>query len=191
MLFTSVDALLERIEQRLLSEPERSGEAEELSMSFEALRVMREELGLRADAMAEDWQRYADFFRYAPEAYMITSDEGVIENANARAAALLRCDPRELYGQQLTAFVHESDRRPFFDRLAMLRLQPVPDDERTGFHDRLMAMGVSGIAGEESWHATLQPRRGRSVVSLCSARTAPTLGRKLLFWTFRPEPPAD
>ena len=190
MLFTTVDALLQRADERRASPPGQSGEDSGLEMCCDLLRVMREELALRADTMAEQWQRYADFFRSAPEASVITSAEGLVENANFRAAALFQCDVRDLRGTPLPEFIAPSDREAFRERIAMLSLQAVPGGERRAFQERLAAIGISGIAGEEAWHATLQPCRGAPLVCLCWAGTALSTDRKLLFWTFRPAPPA-
>jgi PAS domain-containing protein len=185
MVFTTVDALLQRIEQRRrLAEAD---DGDDLQMCCDLLHVMREELALRADAMAEEWQRYADFFRDSPQPCLITSAEGRVENANIRAAALLQCDLRDLQGAPLVEFIAASHREALRERIAMLNVQAPPSAERRAFQERLAAMGISGIAGEEAWHTLLQPRKGAPLVCLCRARAALSSDRKLLFWTLQPQ----
>ena len=77
---------------------------------------MAEELGrwsetLGADCPDADGQpHYCELFELAPEAYLVTNGDGVIQEANHAAAALLG-GPRELLGgRPLIGFVAERER---------------------------------------------------------------------------------
>ena len=78
--------------------------------AFVGLRVDRE-VGARSDAERREWariaseQRYRSLFEGAPIPILITDVQGIIQEANASAAALVGQDARELRGRTLAAVV--------------------------------------------------------------------------------------
>ena len=71
---------------------------EQLAISLEELQVTGEELTQQGEELeasrhiAEaDRERYLELFTSAPSAYLVTDDQGIIEEANAAAVSLLKC----------------------------------------------------------------------------------------------------
>jgi PAS domain-containing protein len=63
---------------------------EELQVSGEELRVQNEELAAARQTVETERQRYQELFDFAPDGYLVTNAEGVIQEANRAAAGLLR-----------------------------------------------------------------------------------------------------
>ena len=55
---------------------------EELSIMIEELHQQREELALTQQSLALEHQRYQDLFEFAPDGYLVTTMQGVIQEAN-------------------------------------------------------------------------------------------------------------
>src|ERR1043165_9963625 len=66
-----------------------SNALEELRVSEEELRRTNEELATARQRLEIEQQRYRDLFDAAPNGYLVTSMQGVIEEANYSAATLL------------------------------------------------------------------------------------------------------
>src|ERR687886_1550236 len=101
---------------------------EELSTAFEELRVaneelyqQHEELFLTQQALIAERQRYQQLFEFAPDAYLVTDVNGVIQEANRTAATLLKCRQQLLVGNLLACYVAEEERRAFRNQLNQLR----------------------------------------------------------------------
>lgn len=132
---TRLDNLLKRAnqpeEQRrsqdshavLLSEAiaEISISLEELNVLVEELQQQNEELIATRQQVDAERQRYLDLFNFAPDGYLVTDVEGVIQEANYIAAQLLNVRHSYLIGKPLTVFVHAEERQNF--RKLMLQLQ--------------------------------------------------------------------
>lgn len=88
----------------------------ELKMQNEALRVsLAKAQEARLDAEFAQ-QRYLELFDFAPVAYFIIEENGVIQNINLRAAILLGSEQSMLVGQQFSQYV-SSQYRDTFNRL--------------------------------------------------------------------------
>lgn len=111
---------------------------EELQVSEEELRVQAEELAASQETIETERLRYRELFQQAPDAYLVTSPEGVVTEANAAAARLLNVDAHRLIGKPLGVFV--------------------PPDQRRDFRARLAQAAREGRLGE--WETFLLPRRG-------------------------------
>src|SRR5215216_5714823 len=93
---------------------------EELTLALEQLQAAEEKLrqqperwqDIRAELEMEA-QRYQDLFDHAPAAYLVTSLDGTIRQANVAAATLLESSARALVGRALSFFVPEGQRRLF------------------------------------------------------------------------------
>lgn len=57
---------------------------------------------LALEELAREKERYADFFRYAPDALVITDAAGRVREANQAALELLDAAPEELVSRPLT-----------------------------------------------------------------------------------------
>jgi PAS domain-containing protein len=99
-----------------LATPEAGAAREELESSLEEIEVLWEELRTQAEHLARERQRYAEFFEYAPEAYLFTDAAGAIREANRAAAELFGVSqgaaPRRYQRAQGIAISVRSTARP-------------------------------------------------------------------------------
>jgi PAS domain S-box-containing protein len=116
-----------------------SAALEELHVATEELRQQNEELLATRQAIEAERQRYQDLFEFAPEGYLVTDLNGIIQEANHAATAALDVDQEFLMGKPLLVFVAEEDRKTFHDRLAGLR---------------------TDTSTAQDWEIGLQPRHG-------------------------------
>jgi PAS domain S-box-containing protein len=93
---------------------------QELTVAFEELQVAQEELLHQQSELAStrsrveaERQRYQELFDFAPDAYLITSANGVIREANRAATALLGMSQTTLVGTPLALFIADYARRAF------------------------------------------------------------------------------
>lgn len=85
----------------------------ELRVALEELQSQNEQLESVQQALELEHQRYLDLFEFAPDAYLITDVNGVIQEANHAASTLLDIDCQYLIGQSLIALVSQPDRDNF------------------------------------------------------------------------------
>lgn len=76
------------------------------------------------EAVEAERERYRNLFELAPVAYLVTTADGVIREANRAAGALLGVDPPALAGEPLMRFVAEEQRRTITDLIQ--RIQEAP-----------------------------------------------------------------
>jgi PAS domain S-box-containing protein len=115
---------------------------EELQVSEEELRVQAEELAASQQVIEAERLRYRELFQHAPDAYLVTTPEGIVTEANAAAARLLNVDAHRLMGKPLGVFV--------------------PPDVRREFRAKLAQAARDGLLGD--WETSLRPRRGGAAV---------------------------
>ncbi|MBD2041942.1 PAS domain S-box protein [Microcoleus sp. FACHB-672] len=115
---------------------------EELKVAREQLTVQNEQLSITREQLERERQRYKELFEFAPDAYLVTDDNGTIREANYTAAVLLCVSQRFLVGKPLSIFVAETQRRDFRLRINQLKV---------GELERL-----------REWELRMQPRRGDS-----------------------------
>jgi len=107
---------------------ELSHALEELQSADQALRRQRDEwLNKQADLELEG-QRYKDLFEHAPVAYVVTSIDGAIRQANQAALVLLDTSDRAIVGRSLAFFVPDGRRRAFREKLAELLQATAPQE---------------------------------------------------------------
>jgi PAS domain S-box-containing protein len=121
------------------------------------------ELRARVDELGAERQQYLDLFELASDAYLMTSADGAIREANGAAADLLQRRRRVLRGKPLAALVSLA--------------------ERAEFRARLRELGAR--AGTQSWRTRL--RAGDSAIEVDVAVRRTTNGT--LCWRLRPAPP--
>jgi len=115
-LLTTVTAVRELMIKRLevaAADPEAKREME---MALEELDVMWEELQGQAALLTRENERYAQFFEYAPDAYLITDAGGSVREVNQAALELLKAPRDEVAGKPLSGFIAQEDRVSFLTR---------------------------------------------------------------------------
>jgi PAS domain S-box-containing protein len=99
----------------------------ELMVAMESLQVAEEELRQQQEALREshdhahaDRERLLRLFDRAPDGYLVTDQNGMIQEANARAGEILQRDLGRLLGKPLPLLVDEVDRPRFRTLLSRL-----------------------------------------------------------------------
>lgn len=149
---TTVGAVREVMLKRLETEAANSDAKRDLEMALEELDVMWEELQGQTTLLLRENERYAEFFEFAPDAYLITDAGGKIREANQAALELLRAPREQVVGFALSEYIAEMDRVPFLTRTVGLLL---------------------GAAKPAAWQTRLQPRDGEAFVADLSVRAIP------------------
>lgn len=90
---------------------------EELRIADEELRKQNEELSTARTAFEVERHRYQEIFDLAPEAYLVTDLAGIVREANAAAAELVRVPQGHLIGGPIADYVAQEDRHHFRRRL--------------------------------------------------------------------------
>nr|MBC8333503.1 GAF domain-containing protein [Anaerolineae bacterium] len=172
----SIDAALAQLRQRAEAalngqtiDPETLTHAEiehlfrELLLHQIELEAQNEEL-ISARAMIEaEHRRYQELFEQAPDAYLVTSLEGVIQEANHAALALFQVSHKKLIGKPLAVFIAEAGRREFraqVNRLANAELEKVSNWDLEIFRrgdDAVLPVSVSLVLAQD-------PEKGVSVL---------------------------
>jgi PAS domain S-box-containing protein len=117
---------------------------EELRVADEELRQQNEELAAAHLQVEVERRRYQELFQLAPDAYLVTSLSGIIEEGNLSASRLLGIDSQFLPGKVLAAYIDAED-RPRFRALL---------DERTSGGGRTMPFRLRTRRGQRP-HAEL------------------------------------
>lgn len=167
-LTTTISAVRELMIKRLEAGSLDPDSKREMEMALEELDMMWQELQGQAALLVRENERYAEFFQYAPDAYLITDAGGSIREANEAALELLKAPRNELVGKPLSEYVAAEDRVSFLARTGGLMLGAAPQPL--------------------AWSARLQPRHGAAVVAQFSVRAIPLRksGAGGLCWLLRP-----
>src|SRR5918911_409890 len=88
----------------------------EIEMALEELDVMWEELQGQAALLVRENERYAEFFEYAPDAYLVTDSGGNIREANRAALELLKAPRGGVIGRALSEYIMGEQRVSFLSR---------------------------------------------------------------------------
>ena len=116
--------LIAALHERVAVEPVQAAEVlpkilEDLHTALEELHVAEEEQYQQNEALAAarltaevERQRYQELFDFAPDGYLVTDSDGMIQEANRAAAALLGVPQPHLLDKSLTGFIVE--RTPTF-----------------------------------------------------------------------------
>jgi PAS domain S-box-containing protein len=132
-----------------------SNSLEELHVAQEELRQQNEELLATRKELEAERQRYQELFSFAPDGYLVTNAEGMIQEANRAVSALLGLRQDYLIGKPLVIFV--------------------PEAERVAYYAFLKRLRTACDADHEPWKTRLQPREGQpfhtalSVAPVCNA----------------------
>ncbi len=107
--------------------------AEELKTANVALHRQREELLFAYQTLEIGYQRYWEFFNFAPEGYLVTDNEGIIREANQTILSMLSTKQSDLLGKPVTSLAPDIKHYDFGMQLNWfagskqmeLRLQPL------------------------------------------------------------------
>jgi PAS domain S-box-containing protein len=167
-LLTTVNAVRDLMLKRLEGTAVDTDARREMEMALEELDVMWEELQGQAALLSRENERYAEFFQYAPDAYLITDAGGNIREANRAALELLKAAHEDLVGRPLSGHV--------------------ADEERVGFLTRTIGLMLGPSAKPSSWRARLQAADGAALEVDLSVRAIPLKksGVGGLCWLIRP-----
>lgn len=94
---------------------------EELQVAEEELRYQNQQLLTTRHQLEVERQRYQDLFEFAPDCYLLTNSQGIIQEANLVAAKLFNLPQKYLLNKPLITFVVDQERQNFINEL--LRLQ--------------------------------------------------------------------
>ncbi|WP_339461706.1 PAS domain-containing protein [Nodularia spumigena] len=92
-----------------------------VQLAAEELYLQNEELIETRNWLETERQRYQDLFEFAPDGYLVTNTEGIIQEANLAAAQLLNVSRQLLVGKPIVNFVRLEEREPFRSELNQLR----------------------------------------------------------------------
>ncbi|PSB30287.1 PAS domain-containing protein [Chlorogloea sp. CCALA 695] len=95
--------------------------SEELQVALEELQQQNEELHLAQVALEVQKLRYQELFDLAPNPYLVTDEQGIIQEANHIAATTLNVPQRFLIGKPLIVFIAEEKRQLFHVQLTELK----------------------------------------------------------------------
>lgn len=123
--------------------------SEELQVAVEELQQQNEVLTATLELAALERKRYQDLFQFAPQAYLVTNLEGVIQEANRMAAHLLGVPTQFIMGKSLMPFVHEADRSAYWQQLGRRQQRDV----------------------FQEWQFRLQPRQQEAIDVSCAIMT--------------------
>ena len=112
-LRTTVTTVRELMIRRLEADSLDSESRREMEMALEELDVMWEELQGQATLLTLENERYAEFFEFAPDAYIVTDAGGNVREANQAALELLGAPREALAGRPLACCIPEEDRGTF------------------------------------------------------------------------------
>lgn len=108
-------------------------------------------------AIKEELQQYRDLFEFAPDAYLVTDRQGVIQKANRAASALFNVTAADLVETMLSSYIAGPDRPEFYLRLAHCNFA-------------------------ENWEVTVQPRAGNSVLAAIAVAPLKNAQQEITGW---------
>ncbi|MGI2902918.1 helix-turn-helix domain-containing protein [Tolypothrix sp. VBCCA 56010] len=96
---------------------ELSSNSRMLQLAAEELYVQNEELIRTRNLLEEQCQRYQNLFYFAPNAYLLTNTQGIIQEANNLACRFFKVPQNSLIGKALIKFIPLEERRRFRNHL--------------------------------------------------------------------------
>ena len=130
---------------------------EQLNTAMEELLIASEELKVIRAAVEKERQRYQDLFEFAPDGYLVSDTNGIIQEANHVAATLLGIQQKYLVGKPLILFIAQQDRQSFNSQ-------------------------INNLQEILNWEVHLQPRKGTPFPANVKASVVYDLKEKHLGW---------
>ena len=158
------ELMIRRLEANSLDREARR----EMEMALEELDVMWEELQGQAEVLSRENERYAEFFDFAPDAYLITDLGGNVREANQAATELFGAARTDLVGRPLGG--------------------SIPDEERATFLAHWVGLLVNDAAHPVLWRGRIRTPTGGVVDVTFSLRAIPLKksGVGGICWLIRP-----
>lgn len=103
---------------------------EELQVAQEEMLQQADELESAHAIIERERARFEDLFEHAPDAYVVTDANGIIQRANAMAEPLFGLPRRFLVGKPLVVFISGDTRGAFHRQLISARSQEEGEDHR-------------------------------------------------------------
>ena len=127
-LLTTMSAVRELMVKRLDTDSLDAAARRDMQLALDAFDLMWEELRGQAALLVRENKRYAEFFEFAPDAYLITDIGGTIREANEASLELLKTARTDVVGRPLSEFVADEDRIVFLTRTVglMTGASPAP-----------------------------------------------------------------
>lgn len=101
---------------------------EELRVAVEEIQKQNESLFDAQQLLVRERERYQELFELAPDAYLVTSPTGIIQEANQAASRLLQRQQKYLIGKPINVFVPEQGRSAFRQKLNQIQNLPTLHD---------------------------------------------------------------
>ncbi len=155
-LLTTVTAVRELMVKRLEAESVNAEAKRDMEMALEELDMMWDELQGQTALLVRENARYAEFFEFAPDAYLITDAGGCVREVNRAALELLKAARSDVVGKPLSEYIAGEERVAFLSRAVGLMVgavQPLAWKTRVqaGDGQRLEAeFSVRGIPPKKS-----------------------------------------
>lgn len=140
---------------------------EELQISQEELNQQNEEL-IKARNLSElQSQRYQDLFNFAPDGYLVTNCQGIIQEANRAITSLLAIDQQQIIGKPLIVFVDPQEKQVFWSQL-----------------NQLAAKANRSASAQliQTWEVNLKPFRGKTFPAEVSLAAIDNGKEELVGW---------
>lgn len=115
-----VEILAHRKDELLLNPDVLAIVLEELAITLEEIQVQYETLVGNQERLEQERLYYQNLFELVSESYLITNDQGIIQEANQGAINLLNLRREFLLGKPLILFIAEGDRRKFSTEMISL-----------------------------------------------------------------------
>jgi two-component system, cell cycle sensor histidine kinase and response regulator CckA len=111
---------------------------EELHVAIEEIQIQNEQLLSVHQSLALERRHFQELFEFAPDGYVVTTIQGVIQSANRASEILLNLRCERMVGKPFIVFVAEAD--------------------RIHFHDQLNHFAESQAQSINDWETCLKPR---------------------------------
>lgn len=144
-----------------------AADLESLQRALEELNAGWDELSAQSEYLARERAYYAELFRLAPEAYVVTDSSGTIREVNDAAQRLLRLSGPFLGGKPLQLFV--------------------APEHRAEFRAQLNALPAQAPETAKSWPGALRRTEGPLAVQFTASAVAGAEGVLRLCWVLRPD----
>jgi two-component system, cell cycle sensor histidine kinase and response regulator CckA len=102
---------------------ELSAAVEELEVSTEEIQAQNESLEAAQARVDLEVQRYRELFDGAPDGYLVTDENGIIQESNRVASQLLGTPARLLHAKPLIVYTRAEDRRTVLNTLSQVLSQ--------------------------------------------------------------------
>lgn len=153
--------------------------SEELQVALEELQQQNEELQIAQALLAAQSLRYQELFESAPESYLLTSAEGIIQEANKLVASVFNVSQRFLVGKPLVVFIADEDKQTFHDKINRLEQS---EETQQKWNLRLIPRNLKPldatltVAKVKDWQGNLASLR---IIITCNNQTNPKSSTQL------------